>query len=131
MPLTIKQSVTLPASYERLFDMYLDSKLHEAFTGGKVMVSSTPGSPFNAFDGMIEGKTLHVISKHLIVQSWRAAHWKPEDIDSILVLSFWPAGNEGRIELVHVNVADHDYEDVKLGWKKYYWKPWREYLMKG
>ncbi len=131
MPSTIKQSVTLPASYERLFDMYLDSKLHEAFTGGKVMVSSRPGSPFNAFDGMIEGKMLHVVSKHLIVQSWRAAHWKHEDIDSILVLSFWPAGNEGRIELVHVNVADHDYEDVKLGWKKYYWKPWREYLMKG
>jgi len=130
MPKTIKQTVTLPASCERLFKMYLGPKAHAAFTGGKVKISSKPGSEFSAFDGMIMGKMLHIIPKRLIVQSWRAAHWKSADIDSILILSFWPEGDEGRIELVHVNVADHDYKDVNLGWKKYYWRPWREYLRK-
>lgn len=131
MPKTIKQTVTLPASYDKLFKMYLDPKTHEAITGGKVRIGSKPCSEFNAFNGMIMGTMLHIIPKRLIVQSWRAAHWKREDIDSILVLSFWPEGNDGRIELVHVNVADHDYKDVNLGWKKYYWRPWREYLRKG
>ena len=79
---------------------------------------------------MIMGKTLHIVPKRLIVQAWRAAHWKQEDIDSILVLHFLPEGKDGRIELVHVNVADHDFKDVTLGWKRYYWKPWREYLKK-
>jgi len=130
MPKTIKQTVTLPASYERLFKMYLNPRIHAAFTGAKVEIGSMPGSKFNAFDGMIMGKMLHIVPKRLIVQSWRAAHWKREDIDSILILSFWPEGDKGRIELVHVNVADHDYKDVNLGWKKYYWKPWREYLEK-
>jgi hypothetical protein len=27
-------------------------------------------------------------------------------------------------------VPEHDYEDVKEGWGKYYWTPWREYLRK-
>ncbi len=42
----------------------------------------------------------------------------------------WPEGKAGRIELVHVNVADHDLEGVNEGWEKYYWKPWREYLLR-
>jgi len=31
-------------------------------------------------------------------------------------------------DLVHVNVADHDFEDVSKGWEKYYWAPWRKFL---
>jgi hypothetical protein len=79
---------------------------------------------------MIFGKTLLAVPKYMIVQTWRGSHWKKEEIDSILVLTFWPEGDSGRIELVHVNVADSDYDGVKEGWEKYYWKPWREYLEK-
>ena len=130
MPRTIKQTVTLPASYAKLFEMYLDPKVHGAFTGSKVKISSKVGSEFKAFDGAIMGKLLYIVPKRLIVQSWRASHWKAADIDSTLVLTFSPKGRQGRIELVHVNVADHDYKDVNNGWKEYYWRPWREYLKK-
>ena len=130
MPKTIHQSATLPASAEILYDMYLDPAAHEAITGYPVTISHEPGSAFRAFDDMLSGKTLHTIPKRVIVQSWRGNHWKPEDIDSTLILTFWPEGDSGRIELVHVNVADHDYEEVNKGWEKYYWKPWREYLEK-
>ena len=130
MPKTICQSVTLPASAEKLFDMYMNPTIQGAFTGGAVTINAKRGSKFQAFDGMIFGKTLEVVPKHMIVQSWRGKHWKTKDLDSILILTFWPQGKEGRIELIHVNVADHDYEGVKEGWEKYYWKPWREYLEK-
>ena len=73
---------------------------------------------------------LYVVPKRLIVQSWRAAHWMPEELDSILILTFWPAEEGGRIELVQVNVADHDAAAVNEGWENYYWNPWREYLGK-
>jgi hypothetical protein len=45
-----------------------------------------------------------------------------------LILTFWPQGYGGRIELVHVNVADGDFAGVSQGWEKYYWSPWRQYL---
>jgi len=131
MPKTIQQSVTLSAKAERLFDMYLDPEIHAAFTGAPVAIRSDPGSEFRAFDGMLSGQMLYTVPKRLIVQSWRAKHWSPEDLDSILVLSFWPEGNSGRIDLVHVNVADHDFQGVNEGWEKYYWKPWQEYLKRG
>ena len=69
MPKTIKLSVTLPASSERLFKMYLASRVHAACTGGKVTISSRPNSAFKAFDSMLTGRMLHVVPKRLIVQS--------------------------------------------------------------
>ena len=130
MPRTIQQSVILPAPAESLYDMYLDPGAHGAFTGSPVIISPQAGSEFHGFGDMLLGRMLHTVPKRLIVQSWRAKHWKPEDLDSVLVLTFWSEGHSGRIELVHVNVADHDFQGVNEGWEKYYWNPWREYLQK-
>jgi len=127
----IQQTVILPASAERLFDMYLTPRIHEAITGAPVIIDYREGSEFQAFNNMILGKMLFVVPKRLIVQSWRAAHWKPEDLDSILILAFWPEEDSRRIELVHVNVPGHDFKGVIQGWENYYWNPWREYLRNG
>jgi uncharacterized protein YndB with AHSA1/START domain len=128
MPRTIQQAAILPAPPERLFDMYLDPNLHAAFTGAPVTIGAQPGSPFRAFHDMLSGTMRQVVPKRLIVQSWRAAHWKPDEIDSTLILTFWPCDTGARIELVHVNVADDDFAGVSQGWEKYYWTPWRAYL---
>ncbi len=128
MPRLIQLAAELPASADRLFDMYLDPVQHAAFTGAPVTISAQPGAPFRAFEGAISGTILQVVPKRLVVQSWRSRHFAVEDIDSTLILTFWPQGAVGRIELVHVNVADQDFAGVSNGWEKYYWTPWREYL---
>lgn len=124
----IIQSVDFPATAKQLYDIYLDPKRHAAFTGGKVTISPKPGSKFTAFDGMLAGTTLLTIPGKLIVQRWRATHWKKTDLDSILILTFTSVGKRGRIDLIHVNVPDHDHAGVTEGWKKYYWTPLRAYL---
>lgn len=126
----IQHTVTLPARAERLFDMYLDPVVHGAIAGGSVTISPKEGSEFRAFDGMITGKTIAVVPKRHIVQLWRGIQWKAEDRDSILVLSFLPNGEEGTIELTHLNVPESDFDNVNKGWQDYYWKPWKEYLDK-
>ena len=47
----------------------------------------------------------------------------------MLVLSFWPENDGARIELAQINVADSDFAGVSHGWEKYYWTPWRAYLL--
>ena len=128
MAKTIEQSVILPATAARLYDMYLDPKMHEAITGAPVTIGSETGSRFRAFNGMLSGTMLYTAPKRLIVQTWRSGNWRADDIDSILVLTFCPSGEFGRIDLVHVNVADQDIQGVTEGWEKYYWTPWRRYL---
>jgi activator of HSP90 ATPase len=126
---TIQQSVRLPASPKELFDTYLDSKKHSAVTGGKARISRKAGAKFTAWNGALSGRNLQIVPNRLIVQAWRSVHFKRSDLDSILILEFSKAPGGGRLDLVHVNVPPQDHKGVKGGWPKYYWKPWKKYLL--
>jgi Activator of Hsp90 ATPase homolog 1-like protein len=106
----IKQMIVLAAPAELLFAMYLDPVGHEAITGAPVAIGSQPNAPFRAFDGMLSGATLAIVTPSLIVQSWRSAHFLDQDPDSTLILSFTPLGKQGRIDLVHLDVPDQDFQ---------------------
>jgi uncharacterized protein YndB with AHSA1/START domain len=128
MPRAVTMAVHLPASAAKLYRMYLDPKQHAAFTGSPVTIAARVGAPFKAFGGALSGRILHLVPNRLIVQSWRSTEFSRRDLDSTLVLSFWPEKGGARIELTHVNVADSDFAGVSEGWGKYYWAPWRAYL---
>jgi len=96
---TITLAVDLPATPARLYRMYLDPKLHAAFTGFPVRIAARPGAPFKAFGGALSGTILQVVPNRLIVQSWRSAHF-----------------------------GARDFGGVSDGWAKYYFVPWRDYL---
>jgi len=124
----IRETIILPASAETLFEMYLDPSVHQAIIGAPVEIGRERGSIFQAFDGELTGTVLEVIKPRLIIKSWRSSAFKSEDPDSTLILSFTTEGDDGCIELIHLDVPDHDYNGVTDGWEKYYWKPWRAYL---
>ena len=128
MPKTIQQSVTLPAPASDLYRMYLDPRRHAAITGAPVKISARPGTAFRAFNGALSGRMLYTRPGRMIVQTWRSTGFGAKDIDSTLILTFWPQGKSGRIQLVHVNVADRDVRGVTEDWKGYYRRPWRACL---
>ena len=127
----IQQSIVLPAPAESLFEMYLDAAAHSAFTGYPVAISPEPGAAFHAFNKQISGQILATVRPYLIVQSWRSVKFHDDDADSTLILKFTSEPNSaqhGRIDLVHLDVPEHDYQDVIKGWETHYWNPWRTYL---
>jgi uncharacterized protein YndB with AHSA1/START domain len=130
MPKTVTMAVDLPCSAARLYRMYLNPALHAAFTGAPVKIAPRIGAKFQAFGAALSGKILHLVPNRLIVQSWRSTGFAKRDLDSTLILAFHSQKNGARIELTHVNVADSDFAGVSEGWSKYYWLPWREYLLR-
>jgi uncharacterized protein YndB with AHSA1/START domain len=130
MSRTVTLAAVLPKAPSRLYSMYLDAGEHAGFTGAPVKIAARVGAPFEAFEGALTGRILQLVPNRLIVQSWRSRNFGKRDIDSTLVLSFWPDPGGGRIELTHVNVADRDFAGVSEGWSRYYWIPWRAYLDK-
>jgi uncharacterized protein YndB with AHSA1/START domain len=127
----IEQSVVLPAPAESLFEMYLDASAHAAITGFPVEISPAAGAAFHAFNKQISGQILAIAPPRLIVQSWRSVKFLEDDSDSTLILQFVPEPNKaqhGRIDLVHLDIPEHDYQDVIKGWQTHYWNPWRTYL---
>jgi activator of HSP90 ATPase len=124
----ITQSVVLSAPAEELYATYLDPARHSAVTGAPVTVGGETGAPFQAFGGQISGATISAIAPRLIVQSWRSTNFGEDDPDSTLILSFVSEGRNGRIDLIHIDVPERDFQGVSEGWEKYYWTPWKSYL---
>ena len=125
---TIEQKITFRGSPARLFDMYLDSKKHTAATGGNAKLSKKEGGKFFAWNCYIVGKNLTINPNKLIVQTWRGSNWKKSDLDSILILKFTKVKSGGQVHMVHANVPDKYYKDIKKGWNTHYWNPWKKYL---
>jgi len=128
---TIYKTVVLPATAATLYSMYMDSDVHAAFTAAPAKVSDQPGGPFEAFGGLLTGTMLQVVKSRLIVQSWRSVNFADADPDSTLILAFSPE-NDGdvRIDLVHLDVPENDFQGVSGGWESRYFTPWLEYLQK-
>lgn len=125
---TIYKTVALPASAAELYDMYMDAEVHGAMTGAPATVSDQPGSHFEAFGGLLQGTMLQTVKSRLIVQSWRSVNFEKNAPDSTLILSFTPEDDAGRIDLVHLDVPENDFQGVTGGWDSRYFAPWLAYL---
>ncbi len=131
MAKTIASAATFPASPRTLYRMFLSSKEHAAACGGgDARIAPRVGGTFSLFGGSLSGRTLLLKPGRMIVQAWRSSAFRPDDPDSVLVLTFSGDAKRGKISLVHVNVPDHDAQGVRKGWPAYYWKPWAAYLAK-
>jgi len=127
MAKTIVQKAFFRASPKELYGIYMSSRRHGAAIGAPASVEARVGGRFGAF-GVLSGKFLMLAKDKVIVQTWCSKTWKNIDPDSILILAFNSYRDGTRIELTHVQVPDYDYEGVKAGGPRYYWRLWRKYL---
>lgn len=127
MSKAIKQTVTFKAAPHAIYEALMDERKHAAFTGGDAKISRKVGGKFTIYGGDIEGKNLELVPDQKIVQSWRYSDW-PEERYSIATFALEPTEKGTRLIFTQTDVPDEKYEDIKQGWKDYYWKPMKEML---
>jgi activator of HSP90 ATPase len=129
--MTIRQSVTLRATPAEVYDAWLDSKKHSAFTGDTAKMTRRPGGEFTVFGGYVHGKNLSLDKDKSIVQLWHFAEngW-PDGHYSICTIALSAVPNGTRLTLVQRDVPEAAAENLKRGWKKYYWIPMKAYFGK-
>ncbi len=134
-------------SPKRLYQIYMSSREHSAFTGFPAEVQKPQnGGKFVAFDGAAPGGaagiTGHILfvdegthdpNTFVVIQTWRGFHDGPTDVDSTLTLTFRkpaPGMNDSgaEIELVQANVPDATLRVVDTSWNVRYWQPLRAYI---
>ncbi|HEX9853269.1 MAG TPA: SRPBCC domain-containing protein [Woeseiaceae bacterium] len=126
---SIYKMVILPAPAAELYRMYMDPAAHSGLTGAPAKISEEAGSAFEAFGGLLKGRTLQVVKPRLIVQSWRSVNFADADPDSTLIITFTEEDpTAGRIDLIHLDIPESDYQGVSGGWESRYFAPWLEYL---
>ena len=89
----------------------------ELWTGYKAEMSVIPGSEFSLWEGDIIGKNLEFKQDELIKQHW---YFEGEPEDSIVTIKLTGKGENTHVELVHENIPDEVYEEMKDGWKNHY-----------
>jgi activator of HSP90 ATPase len=126
---TIRQTATFKASPHEVYEILMDEKKHAELSGGETKISRKAGGKVSIYDGEIEGKNLELVPDEKIVQAWRYSDW-PEGHYSTATFSLEKVGKGTRLTFVQIDVPDDKYEDIKQGWKDYYWKPMKEMLEK-
>ena len=121
---------TIPVNRKILFQAWLNSKIHSAFTGAGALIQPKVGGKFSAWDGYISGKTVVLEPFSRIVQHWRTTEFPDTSEDSVLEILFQPAGKYTKIILHHRNIPKGQGKSYKKGWKDFYFIPMKEYFKK-
>jgi uncharacterized protein YndB with AHSA1/START domain len=130
MSLKFTVSDVIPATPQAIYDAWLDSRAHARMTGAKAKASAKVGDAFSAWDGYATGRNLELDPGKRIVQSWRTTDFAASDPDSKITITLTPSGSSGtRITLLHTRVPD-GHDNVKIGWRDYYFEPMKEYFGK-
>ena len=111
-----------------IFNAWLESKAHSAFTGSPARVDPGVGAEFSAWDGYISGKTLEVEPHSRILQSWRTTEFPDGSPDSRLEILLEEMGDGTQLTLIHTGLPDGQGEDYRQGWQEYYFKPMHKYF---
>jgi activator of HSP90 ATPase len=125
---TLKMSCTLPVTPETVFNAWMDSKEHTAFTGDTARIIHALGAEFSAFSGYITGRTIELAYPGKIVQRWRTTEFPEHSPDSLLVITIKSHGDGCKITLDHSEIPEGQEENYKKGWKDYYFDPMKLYF---
>jgi activator of HSP90 ATPase len=129
MAKTIVQKVVFKnTTPQKLYELYMDAKLHSSIAGSPAKITKKEGSPFSAHGNYITGKNLHLVPGKLIVQTWRTAEWDKSVLDSVFSMSFEQKGKDTVLHAVHSNIPDKSVKSIDKGWHDHYWKPWKQHL---
>jgi activator of HSP90 ATPase len=123
----IHQELVLDTTPERLFEIWMDSKLHGEFTGSSAKIGPNAGDAFECHEGQILGRTIEVVPGKRIVQAWRVAAW-PEGVFTLLRVELHAEGDKTKLVLDHTSLPDGSHDQLEAGWTMRYWDPLRAFL---
>lgn len=112
---------------QTLYNDWLCSEKHSAFTGSPAEIEPNPGGRFTAWDGYIWGVNLELEPDRRIVQSWRTTEFPKNAEDSRIEIIFEPANGGTQLTIRHLNIPDGQADGYEAGWEDYYFKPMRDY----
>lgn len=125
---SFKIQSTFNVNPEILYNAWLDSRIHSEMTGTDAEIYPEENGPFSIWNGYITGSTIELVKNNKIVQHWRTTDF-PEGSDySVIEIHFNSIPGGTKLILWHYNIPEGQGKDYKDGWKRYYFKPMKEYF---
>ncbi len=125
---TIRQRVIIPAAPRAVYEAFVDSRAHAAFTGSPAKGRRRLGSRFSACGGYITAVHRELVPGRRIVQDWSTTEWPDDAPASRLELTLKRVERGTELRMVHSNVPASQADSYRQGWIDYYWKPLKAYF---
>jgi activator of HSP90 ATPase len=122
MGMNLKQTATFKASPHVIYEILMDEKQHGKLTGSKAKISREVAGDISIYDGDIQGKNMQLVPDKKIVQSWRYSDW-PIGHYSTVTFTLEPSVEGTHLIFTQEDIPESKFEEIKQGWKDYYWKP--------
>lgn len=121
----IKQNHRIPAEREIVYAALTNPLTIELWSGFRAEFITEEGTEFSLWDGDIVGRNLKIEPCKLIQQHW---YFDGQDEDSIVTIQLADEGKNTLITLLHTNIPDEAFDDMKEGWNKYYFGALKKYF---
>ena len=125
---TISQKILVSAQPDKVYQAFVNPRVHAAFTESPATGSGRVGGKFTAWDGYISGVNRELVKGRRIVQDWRTTEWPDGAEPSRLELTFKAVKHGTEIRMVHSNVPAEQAGAYRQGWIEYYWTPMAAYF---
>jgi len=121
----LNQKHTILSEREIVFAAMTNPVIIEIWSGYKAELELIEGSEFSLWEGDIVGKNLKIIPGKLLQQEW---YFDGQVEKSIVTLKLSDKEKGTLVELKHQNIPDEAYDDIREGWKKYYFGSLKKYF---
>jgi uncharacterized protein YndB with AHSA1/START domain len=127
---TVLVSEVIFATRQRLYEAWLDSKEHSAFTRAAAEIEPIIGGTHSAFSGYASGQNLSLEPHRRIVQTWRTTEFPTGAPDSRLEVTFEDTLGGTLVTVLHTMIPTGQSDQYRDGWLKYYFAPMKDYFAK-
>ncbi len=121
---TIIQDYHIDAPIEKVWEALTDAQEINRWGGGPAKMDDKVGTKFSLWGGDIHGTNIEVEVFKKLVQEWYGGEWQEP---SIVTFKLEKKSSSTKIELIHENVPDKEYDEIDQGWKDYYLVPLKKY----
>jgi activator of HSP90 ATPase len=122
------QTIIPNASAKQIYEAWMDSKKHSAFTGDTADIQPEVGGVFSIAGGYISGKTLELEPNRRILQAWRTTEFPEDAPDSKLEIILEDTPGGCSLILDQIDLPEDQVDSYKSGWVEYYFHPLVRYF---
>jgi len=121
----LKKYYRIKASPEEVYNALTIPFSIELWTGEKAEMTTVAGEEFTLFSGDISGRNLQFEKNSKIIQEWYFGEQKEP---SIVTITLREDKRYTNIELLHTNIPDEAYDDIRDGWDDSYFGALKEFF---
>lgn len=127
--ISIKLSLTLPASPDTVFTTLTQSHHIRRWSQQSGRVEPVNNGKFNLFDGWVNGTVLVYKPAKRLSYTWKPSEWEKDILPSVVVYTFKSVKKGTRITLTHKGFpSERKAQSHKNGWKEFVFEPLKAYL---